>query len=205
MPTTKQQINLSLEKFYNNPVAMVSFELFLSVAAVLFFALFAIRPTLLTMSDLIKELEDKRALDTQLAQKIAALSAAQENYSQLQNRLFVLEEALPRGVDVAHTLKIIEKAASDQGLSISTMTALELPDPVTVDRPIIELERKLMPIQVSVMGGYENIRNFAEQLRDSRRSFVIERLTFNAENTRGQRSLEATILIGAPYFGEAED
>jgi Tfp pilus assembly protein PilO len=202
MPDTRSQITSFLDKFYHNPVAIVSFELFLSIGAILFFALFAIRPTLITMSNLIKEIDDKRALDTQLAQKVAALSTAQSAYLQLQDRLYVLYEALPTGVDIAYALKVIEKAASDQGLTISSMTVLDIPAEVPLDTPINRLERKSLPIQMSVTGSYESIRGFAEQLRDSRRSFVIERITFTAENVRGLRILEASILLGAPYFGE---
>ena len=62
----RQQLTTTLLSFYHRPVAQVSLELFLSVATVVFFAVFAIRPTLVTMSNLIKELEDKRQLDQQL-------------------------------------------------------------------------------------------------------------------------------------------
>lgn len=202
MPDARTQINTLLDKFYRSPVAMVSFELFLSIGAILFFALFAIRPTLLTMSNLIKEIEDKRALDTQLSQKIAALSAAQSVYMQLQNRLDVLYEALPSGVDIAYALKVIEKAASDQNLTISGITVLDIPPDVPADAPMSTLERKSLSVQMSVTGNYESIRGFAEQLQDSRRSFVIERITFATENIRGLRILEASILLSVPYFGE---
>jgi len=90
MAQDKQQLIRILDRFYHNPVAMVSFELFLSIAAILFFAVFAIRPTLLTMSDLIKEIEDKRKLDSQMEQKVAALSSAQESFLAVQDRIAVL-------------------------------------------------------------------------------------------------------------------
>jgi Tfp pilus assembly protein PilO len=196
-----KQLTLLLDKFYHNPVAVVSFELFLSIGSIIFFALFAIRPTLLTMSDLIKEIEDKRRLDTQLSQKVSALSIAQENFAGVQDRLYVLDEAIPRGANMAHTLKIIEKAASDQNLAITSLTVLEIPQDPPSETPITELERQAMPIQVMVSGSYEAIRDFADQLQASRRSFIIERIIFTIEDTRGQRTLEAVLLLGAPYFG----
>ena len=71
MATTnrKKQLASLLEQFYHNPVAKVSLELFLTIGLVVFLALFAIKPTLLTMSDLVKEIEDKRELETQLSKK----------------------------------------------------------------------------------------------------------------------------------------
>lgn len=198
---TSKQLTAALDKFYRNPVATVSLELFLSICAIVFFAAFAIRPTLLTMSDLIKEIEDKRTLDTQLRQKITALGAAQTDFLAVESRVGVLDEALPRGVNMTYTLKVIEKIASDQGLAISNMTVLEIPQDPPEDATISQLERQSMSIQVTVAGQYQGIREFAEQLRNSRRSFVIERITFSTQDSRGQRTLEATMLIGAPYFG----
>ncbi|MCC6710883.1 MAG: type 4a pilus biogenesis protein PilO [Candidatus Pacebacteria bacterium] len=200
--TRKDQINKLLDSFYHNPIAVVSFELFLSISVVIFFAVFAIRPTLLTMADLVKEIEDKRKLDTQLAQKVAALGTAQAQYLAVSNRIFVLEEALPNGGDVVNTLKIIERVASDQDLVINNMTLLEIPENPDPAKTIAELERKAMPIQLTVIGPYSAIRSFAEGLRNSRRTFIIERITFSTEDNRGQKSLEATMLISAPYFGE---
>mgnify|MGYP006419764327 CR=1 FL=1 len=202
--TRKEQVTNLLDTFYSNPIAVVSFELFLSIAVVIFFAMFAIRPTLLTMSELVKEIEDKRKLDTQMAQKVAALGAAQAQYLNIKDRVFVLEESLPTGSNVKNTLKIIEKVASDQELVINTMTLLEIPDDPPEDTPLSQLERKPMPIQMTVVGPYISIRSFVEGLRNNRRSFVMERITFSTDDNRGQRSLEATILISAPYFGEKE-
>jgi Tfp pilus assembly protein PilO len=200
-----KQLTELLDRFYHNPVAIVSFELFLSIATILFFAIFAIRPTLITMSDLIKEIGDKRKLDTQMSQKVAALSAAQNTFNQVRDRTGVLDEALPRGMDLAYALKIIEKIASDQNLTITNLTVLAIPPEPPENVPVSQLTRQAMPVQVAVAGSYEGIREFAEQLRNSRRSFVIERISFATEDSRGQRTLEATILIGVPYFGEEQE
>jgi len=201
MAQDKQQLIRILDRFYHNPVAMVSFELFLSIAAILFFAVFAIRPTLLTMSDLIKEIEDERKLDSQMEQKVAALSSAQESFLAVQDRIAVLDEAIPRGVNMTYTLKVIEKLASDQGLTIANLTVLEIPPDPPPSTPVNQLERQSMSVQVVLTGPYTGIREFAENLRNSRRSFVIERITFSTEDSRGQKTLEANMLIGAPYFG----
>jgi len=190
-----------LDSFYHNPVAIVSFELFLSISVVIFFAVFAIRPTLLTMSELIKEIEDKRKLNTQMAQKVAALTTAQAQYLGVEQRLPVLSEALPLGAKVTQTLKIIELVASEQDLVINNLTLLDLPPDPKPNSSLAELERKAMPVQLTVVGSYNSIRGFVEGLRNSRRSFVVDRITFSTEDNRGQKSLEATLLVTAPYFG----
>lgn len=200
--TKKQQITNTLSNFYHNPVAMVSLELFLSIGAVLFFALFAIRPTLLTMSDLIKEIEDKKELDQQLTRKIAALSTVQSEYLQLQPELPVLDEAIPNSPYLIRSLKIIEKLASDQGLVIESITLPEIPDETELVPSSEKIDRNDIAVGVSITGQYPEIRQFVEDLRNSRRSFVIESVVFSTEEERGSKKLQTNLTLSMPYFTE---
>ncbi|PIR58815.1 MAG: hypothetical protein COU69_03380 [Candidatus Pacebacteria bacterium CG10_big_fil_rev_8_21_14_0_10_56_10] len=127
MPLNRRQLKTTLAQFYDHPVARVSLELFLSVGAVIFFAVFAIRPTLLTISDLLREIDQKTEIDSQLSQKVASLSSIQSAFLDLQGRLFVLEQAIPSQPDFITTAKIIEKIASDRQLAISNLQVTELP------------------------------------------------------------------------------
>jgi Tfp pilus assembly protein PilO len=105
----QEQLQQALLDFYKNPVAMVSLELIFSILAVVFFAVFAVKPTLQTMSLLVKEIEDKRALDEQLAQKIASLNTAQAQYQQFSSQFYLLDEAMPKTASLMTGLKIVEK------------------------------------------------------------------------------------------------
>lgn len=203
MPVKKRkQLSFTLEKFYQNPVAIVSFELFLSLGAVIFFALFAIRPTLLTMSDLLKEIEDKRDLNQKLIQKIAALSTAQSQYLNLEERLHVLDEAIPTDPELLQVLKIIEKIASEQQLVISQVNLTEIPDSSIEKIPFAEMKRKNISMTISVHGDYQSIRSFVEQLMKSRRALIVESVNFSVDDNRGSKKLEASLTVTAPYFGK---
>lgn len=202
MPDRRQQITATLNNFYQKPVARVSLELFLSVAAVIFFAVFAIRPTLVTMSDLVKEIEDKRALDQQMTQKIAALSSAQVSYLDIQDRLFLLDQALPTSPDVIGTMKLIEKIASDRNILIDTLSVSQIPREVEADVPFSELSRLTFPVSLSVTGDYNQIRSFVEGLIENRRSFIVDTVIFSTSEERGQSKLRAAVTISVPYFGE---
>lgn len=200
--TKQQQITTALLNFYQQPVAKVSLELFFTVGAVLFFAIFAIRPTLLTMSDLIKELEDKRKLDQQLSQKIAALSTAQATYLGLQNRLFVLDEAIPTSPQFITSLKLLEKVASDHKLVITTISVNEIPDETVATGDITRLQRVTIPISVVLSGDYQSIRSFIEDVINLRRAFVVDTVIFAKSEERGTQVLKATITMSVPYFSD---
>jgi Tfp pilus assembly protein PilO len=203
MATNKrqQQIRTTLVQFYNQPIAKVSLELFLSIGAVIFFALFAIRPTLITMSELVKEIEDKEALDQQLSQKVAALATVQNEYLVVENRLEVLDEAIPNQPELETTLKIIEKVASDNDLVITSVQVQELPQPTDETIPFEDKERVSLPINVIVAGEYTAIRNFIDDLNNSRRALIVDSIVFSVSQERESRKLRATITVNMQYYG----
>jgi Tfp pilus assembly protein PilO len=203
MADTRKQLSTALNQFYHKPVAKVSLELFLSLGTVIFFAIFAIRPTLLTMADLIKEIEDKETLDQQLGQKVAALSTAQVEFFNLQSQLALLDEALPNQPDLIVALKIIEKIASDRQIIITNVTVSELPreEPLPDDLKSSQIKRASIPITLSVTGDYPTIRQFVEDLQNSRRTFVIDSVAFSSSEERGVKRLQATLNLSLPYFG----
>ncbi len=202
MPSRKRkQLKETLLKFYHNPVAKVSFELFMTVIGVIFFALFAIRPTLLTMSDLLKEIEDKEKLDQQLQRKVAALSTVQQEYQIYKDKLSLLDEAIPPNMQLIKTLKIIEKIASDEGLIISSLGFNYIPNEKQVTKITFQnLKRVDRGIELSVLGDYPSIRNFIESLHQSRRMMVVNFIEFSVKENRGNTTLKATMIISVPYF-----
>jgi len=197
----RRQLVQSLSSFYEKPVAKASIELFLSIGAVLFFAIFAIRPTLLTMSDLIKEIEDKRTLDKKLGEKVAALSSAQTEYLKFEPRLEVLNSAIPINPDLVLTLKIVEKIASEQKLTISAINLNDVPKEIEATTNFDKLTRKNLNFSILVSGEFPAIRAFVSSLMASRRSFLIEKITFVISDVRGIKRLEANISVSAPYYG----
>lgn len=197
----RRQLAESLSQFYEKPVAKASVELFLSIGAVLFFAIFAIKPTLLTMSDLIKEIDDKRTLDQKLNEKIAALSTAQTEYLKIEPRLGILNFAIPINPDIVLTLKIIEKIASEQKIIISAINLSNVPKEFDATTDFVDLTRKNLDFTVSVSGDFPAIREFVNSLMQSRRSFLIEKIIFIVSDVRGVKRLEANISVSAPYYG----
>jgi len=201
MEIKRKQLLTALNQFYTKPIARVSVELLLTLCTVLFFALFAIRPTLLTMSDLIKEIDDKKALDQQLSQKIAALSSAQTEYLRLEGRLNVLDEALPSQPKIIEAVKIIEKIASDRNIAILSLNVAELPVENESSLEFDQLTRQQTSASVTITGDYLTIRQFVEDLKATRRSFIVDTVIFSLSEESGQKSLKATVTINIPYFG----
>ncbi len=201
MASKNIELTKTLLQFYDKPVAKVSLELVFSILTVIFFALFAIRPTLLTMSDLIKEIEDKRALDLKLKQKAASLSSVQGEYAALQDRLIVLDQAIPPTPRFEEALAIIEKVASEQKIAISSIQAKEVPKEDDGGVSFSQKVRVSRPVSVTVVGDYPSIRQFTQALRETQRTMTVDSIVFTLAEERGKRRLRATITISIHYFG----
>ncbi len=201
MSNKSQDITRVLTEFYHNPVAQVSSQLVFSILAVIVFAIFAIRPTLLTMSDLIKEMHDKETLNQALIQKVAALSSAQAEFAISQDKIEILDQAIPPSPRLAEAVSIIEKIASDDNLLIRTLQANEVPREDSTATSSGEKTRISKPIVITVQGDYPTIRKFVSDLQNTQRIFVIDSVIFNLSDERGQKRLQAIITINIQYFG----
>ena len=187
----KKEMAAALNHFYANPVAKVSLELFLTIGLVLFLGMFAIRPTLLTMSDLLKEIETKKELETALTKKVAALQTAQNEYVAIESQIPTLDQAIPEQPEVILTTKIIERAAADNQVIITNINIAEIPEAVDGTIPFSQKTKEGVKISVAVSGGYISIRDFAETLRNSRKSYVIESVVFTLHETKNfQQTLQ---------------
>jgi Tfp pilus assembly protein PilO len=203
--TKSQQVTKTLLEFYQKPVAQVSLELFLSIAAVIFFTIFAIQPTLVTMSDLIKELEDKREIDQKLSQKIAALSTAQTTYLQIQDKIPLLYEAIPPRPQIKESLFQIEKIASDRSLVIENLSIRQIPAEVDANIALANTKTTTLPVTITMAGSYPNISAFIEDLISLRRMYIVESIVFSRTEERGNESLRASITLGLPFYRSSKE
>lgn len=200
----KRQISTSLNHFYQNPVARVSLELVLTILLILFLAIFAIKPTITTMSDLIKEIEEKEKLEQQLTQKIASLQTAQNQYLIFEPLLPFLDEAIPTNPEIIKSAKIIEKIAADNQVIIKNLSISELPGNAPDGTYFSQTSKQNMTVSLSITGDYVSIRNFVETMRNSRKSFIVDSIVFSLEEDKGDKKLSANITVKVPYFGLIE-
>lgn len=98
----------------------------LSIFAVSFFGMFAIRPTLTTIVELTKQIEDGKKVNESLQKKIDSLVVAQEEYQLIKDFIPAINQSLPNEPSIIEALQSIEtlaleKQASIDGLQIQTI------------------------------------------------------------------------------------
>ncbi len=202
MASLKQkELTAALNRFYQKPIAMISLELLLSIGLVTFLAIFAIQPTLLTMSDLIKEREEKTKLAEDLSKKAVAMQTVQTVYMQAAPKLPQLEQAIPPQPELIRSIKIIEKLASETNIIIETLSVRDIPDETVETNVKVDPSRVNLPVRLTITGEYLDIRAFVEALKNSRRVFIVDSITFSLEENRGERKLKASLSVSQPYLG----
>lgn len=202
-----QVIRENLQRFYEKPVTRVSLELLLSLTTVMFFALFALRPTLNTMSRLVREIEEKRTVDQELSKKIAALSTAQNEYLTFQSRLAVLDTAVHQKLSLENALIYLEYLAAESGVNLSGLQIREFPvalpstQPERERTPLEQLQRREIGIhsaQITFEGNIDSIKRFFQNIESIRPLLAVQGFSISVREARNEAPVvtsNATLLL----------
>lgn len=196
----EQTVN-QLQQFYQKPIAKVSAELFATIIGVTLLAALAIRPTLLTMSQLLKDIEDRRKTSDTLTKKIAALSTLSTEYPILKNNIALLHAAIPNSPDFDGFMRRIEKIASTHDLIISSLQVTQLPKENPTGNQPSEITQ--FTVSVNFKGEYQKVRAVLGELLSMDRYVTVESATLNAKRDELEKTntLLSTINLRAAYYG----
>ncbi len=187
----------------------VFLELILTLATVSFFALFALKPTILTVIELLKEIEAKEKTVEQMNTKIQNLQQAQTLYVQEEAEIILLETAVPNDPAPDLFVRQIEGLATSYpvnllGITIGEVTLLgEEKVQKSKDnlQPLPE-ESKGINFSISIAGGYQGLVNFLSALEDMRRPVKIDALNIISPKLEETQNLVLVVTGRTPYLKE---
>lgn len=172
-----------LEPFINRPEIRTYTGLILFLLTTSFFILFAIKPTLNTISSLNRQIEDGKYTDQKLQEKINDLSMAQVEYNKVAPFLSLVSSALPDNPTVVKFAKLIEAAADSAGVDILSLQF----SPVDIYNKEIPAGNE--DVNTAVLGehnytivfsgSYKNLVAFHEYIRKIQRLSLIDKFTIN--------------------------
>lgn len=191
-----------IQGLYEQPVAQTSIALILTLVTVAFFGLAAIRPTLATVSELIKEIEQKREVDEKLGQKIGALSSVQEEYFAIQDKLPLLDTAIPADRERNLLLLQMEYLTWLNNITVENMRI----DPMTVYSKTPEPPEKTTDIfpsftLVLTVAAPDELahRTLLEDISNLDRLLRIESVSFSRPEDEEDNTVKMTTTIRAYY------
>jgi Tfp pilus assembly protein PilO len=190
----KTIIQIELNRFYEKPVTRISVALILTLISISFFALAAIRPTLQTMAQLLKQIDEKKTLDTQLSQKIQALTVAQKNLLEKEPLFPALAIAIPPSANFSTLMTVIEKVASENQVVFNSAQIQKVPLEEKINITATgRLNLVSYPITLSFSGSYENLINTMKKLQSLKRIIVVDR--FDVSNQKSDQATENVLTL----------
>lgn len=168
--------------------------LILTFFALSFFGLFAINPTLTTIIELQKQLEDSEFTHQQLTTKISNLSTLQQKYNGLTNDLPVVEGAIPKEAAATKLTGQIHTLTQESHLTVRNLRVAE----VTLTGGKMPGTKGLSYIfNLEADGSYEDMMRFAANVTKFNRIVTVETISIG----RDPRSEELVLnMRGRQYF-----
>lgn len=165
-----QRYFVNINQFYRQKKIRVYTGIVLSIFAVSFFIFFAIKPTLVTIAGLMKEIDDKKVITEKLETKINALASAQREYQNVESDLYLVDEALPQDSQVSFFIKQLEALARKSGVAIEgvqiNQVALKESAPADGSQSI--------SFSIAAFGSYQNLVSYLQTVSSLRRIITIE-------------------------------
>lgn len=193
-----------LWQYYQKPVARVSTALLLTIFTIIFFAAFAIRPTLVTVAELLKKINDQEQVLEKMQQKSAALATAQQEYMAAEERIQKLKIALPEDEALQQLITYIEATAAYHQLAYENVNYGEVNFlPPDEPQPGGEQSRD---ISLSLSGSYAAITSFLADVIRIPRFVTVTSATFAPveEGSTTSDNLQLNLNLKAHYLAPGE-
>jgi Tfp pilus assembly protein PilO len=168
----------------------------LTLIAIVIFGFFAISPTLSTISELTKQLDDNRFVDTRLIEKISNLSKLQQQYATLQSDFSYVFSAVPKETDIPQFIaqvQAISQQTQVQLVRIQTLPVEVLANPST--------KYTSVGLGIDIVGQPTDTDAFLHSLSSFQRIITIDSITITKNSTSniGDNSVRMSIK-GKLYF-----
>lgn len=201
---------LNISRFYNSrPDYKIYLELVLTIVTITIFSIFAIRPTILTIIELNKEIKGKEETLVKLKTKIKNLQTANNLLSEKQDVLFYALEAVPQRSSPETLISQIEKLATGSSLTIKGLTVTDAYLIGTGPSKLVSEEYPALPesanelvFSFSVTGEYQNLYSFLTQVENMRRPLKFDSFAITSSISEDKKTLVMTVLGRVPYIYE---
>jgi len=168
----------------------------LTITASIILGIFAINPTLSTIANLQKQLDDSKFFESKLQEKINNLTSLNQRYQEIQNDLPLIFEAVPKTAEIA-TL-----AATLQAVSISSNVQLTNLQTLQVELSKQNLANKKYSsyeFGVTAQGNYQDLIAFVDKLINFQRILTINTVSVIKSIKLTETSLQINVS-GNAYF-----
>ena len=155
------------------------------------FIVFAIKPSLTTVFELLKEEETLLEKNKQYERGIDFVSSNLYILESLRDKLYLLDSSIPNTPLVNKILEDIYKIGNDSNLTINRVNLID-----KVEYPTQKiLKIKTIGIEVESVGEFENLISLIEKMNAQRRMQTIKSIEVSNKNKTSTESSKLNIKI----------
>lgn len=172
-----------------------------SLLAIGFFVLFAIKPTLVIIAQLVKETKDQEEVNMVLEEKISDLGKAQILYRKISNDLPLIAQSFPTEPEAPTLIKELEALARTSAVGF---TSLKIDQALIGGSLNSEEKTSKKDIQNTIRfslvakSDYNSLKIFLESLDNLRRIVLVDAFSFKT-GASGEKDL-SLMLNAQAYF-----
>jgi Tfp pilus assembly protein PilO len=170
-----------LQMVKSQPLWTASLWVILSLILLIVLLVMALRPTLVTISGLLGQIQQQKEISTRLDNKITLVQRAITEMNSVKNNLPSLEKALPKNANWNEIATLLSQIATSSGLTTSDLIIDKIP--MLPNEPIITTGQKYVPqvplgvipirFSLSLTGGYTQMRKAVSDLESVGRIVMI--------------------------------
>ena len=192
--------NIKYEKYYKDILPYLRKEknqqyltVILTLGATIFFALFAINPTISTIVKLRREINDSRFVEKKLSEKINNLSILSTQYQSIQEDLPFVFDAIPKMPEAPTLVAQIQSIAQESSVEISKLDVSSI-NLISEDAST----SSSFAFEIIGQGDYDNLQKFTSDLISMQRILSVNSISIT-KDTETDQNLEINIK-GSAYF-----
>ncbi len=179
-------------------------EILLSLFTISMFAIFAIRPTLLTIGQLLTDIQNKEDTVAKLNIKIQNLKVAQETYDNSADILTMLDTAVPTSSSIDTAVRQLEGLTQKNNVTVNSISIAE--SPIKGDGKVAKSEKvtSTLPtgsegvtMSFNVIGNYSSLMSFLKDLQNMRRPMVIDQILINSPGAQDSQDGKIIMAVTA--------
>ncbi len=180
-----------LQVFYKKPVVEVSTALLFTLGTIIFFAIFAIRPTLQTIAELLKTIKDQKQVLAAAQQKSASLITAQQQYNQIGPDISIIDAAIPYSYDTQSLTRDMESIAGQLEIPLGNIRIADLTYPTE------EMNDSIGEIAftVNIETPYPLAKKFILALQQSPRLISVDAINLSIVDRNASKGGEGDVQV----------
>lgn len=177
-------------------------EILLTLVTISVFSLFALRPTIITIAELIKEIEVKKETVATMDEKIQNLSRAQTLYEQQITRINLLKTSIPYDPSPDAFVRQIEGLTAKYAINLASMSLgnLTLLGNNQTSRDDVLGTSSQISFSLHASANYSPLYSYLSDIENTRRPIIIKSLNVSSIDTEEGKIVTLTFEGNTPYL-----